>query len=308
VETVEDLLGLGVDIVSVCTPHPTHEAIVVAGAQAGAQVLCEKPVAVDLASGWRMVEVCRDAGVRFGGMFQRRFWPASRRIRDAIDDGTLGVPVMGQITALMHRAPEYYTRDAWRGTWSNDGGGVLMTQTVHQLDLLQWFMGRVVSVQGAVQTYRHGGYIEVEDSASAVLAFESGAMATVLASTGVQPNLGIDLLVTGGSGATAGLREFPEGAEGVNHVWAADGRIDETLRTPNGVARDVDLSLINAQLMPFHTVQIADFVAAVREDREPAVTGADGLAALGIVLAVYESARLGRPVDPADLVAAQAVQ
>jgi len=181
-----------------------------------------------------------------------------------------------------------------------------MTQTVHQLDLLQWFMGRVVSVQGAVATYRHGGYIEVEDSASAVLTFESGAMATVLASTGVHPNLGIDLLVTGRSGATAGLRESPEGAEGVNHVWAADGRIDETLRTPDGVARDVDLSLINAQLIPFHTLQIADFVAAVREDREPAVTGADALTALGIVLAVYESARLGCPVDPAGLVAARA--
>lgn len=301
---VEDVLDLGVDLVSVCTPHPVHEEVVLAAAAAGVHVLCEKPVAVDLAAGARMVAACREAGVRFGGVFQRRFWPAAQRLRRAVDDGTLGTPVLAQVTALMHRTTEYYTADPWRGSWATGGGGVLMTQTVHQLDLLQWLLGPVATVQGAVATYRHGEHIEVEDSATAVLTFAGGAMATVLATTAAEPNLGIDLTVTGSTGATVGLRELPEGAEGVNHLWAVGDRAEERPRSADGRLPEVDLPAINGRLVPFHSLQVADFVEAVRGGRDPLVTGEDALAALAIVLAVYASAREAGPVRPADLVVA----
>lgn len=301
---VDDALALGVDLVSVCTPHPVHEEVVLAAAAAGVHVLCEKPVAVDLVAGVRMVEACREAGVRLGGVFQRRFWPAAQRLRRAVDDGTLGTPVMAQVTALMHRSTEYYTADPWRGSWASDGGGVLMTQAVHQLDLLRWLLGPVETVQGTVATYRHGDHIEVEDSAAAVLTFTGGAMATVLATTAAEPNLGIELTVTGSTGATVGLRELPEGAEAVTHLWAVDGHAEERLRTSDGRLPEVDLPSINARLVPFHALQVEDFVAAVRDGREPSVTGDDALAALALVLAVYASARDGGPVRPADLVEA----
>jgi len=300
--SLEELLAHGVDIVSVCTPHPTHEEVVLAAARAGAHVLCEKPIAVDLAAAQRMVRVCRESGVTLGVLFQRRFWPAAQRIRRAIDDGTLGTPVLGHVSVQLHRNREYYAKDAWRGTWGTGGGGVLMTQAVHYIDLVQWFMGRVTSVQGAMGTYKHGDVIEVEDSATAVLTFESGAMATVNASTVVTPALGIDIRVTGSTGATVGLREFPEGTEGVNHLWASGSAI-ESAPMPQGVNPNADLAQINGRLVPFHVLQVADFVEAVREGRAPAVTGEDAFAALGIVLAVYESARSGRPVDPAELLA-----
>lgn len=302
---LDDMLVQGLDIVSVCTPHPIHEDVVVAAAQAGVHVLCEKPIAVDLASAQRMVDVCREAGVTLGVMFQRRFWPAAQRIRRAIDDGTLGSPVLGHVSVQLYRGREYYSKDAWRGTWVSDGGGVLMTQAIHYIDLIQWFMGKVISVQGAVGTYKHGDVIEVEDSATAVLTFESGAMATLNASTAISPSLGIDIRVVGSTGATAGLCEFPEGTEGSSYLWASGSTIDSISTFPKGVEPNPDLTQINGQLIPFHVLQIADFVEAVRDGRPPAVTGEDALAALGIVLAVYESAKIGRPVDPADLLAAQ---
>jgi UDP-N-acetyl-2-amino-2-deoxyglucuronate dehydrogenase len=301
VGSVEQLLAAGVDIVSVCTPHPTHEDVVLQAAAAGAHVLCEKPIAIDLAAAERMVRACDDAGVKLGVLFQRRFWPAAQRLRAAIDDGTLGTPVLGQCSVMLHRDPSYYSRDAWRGTWATDGGGVLMTQAIHYLDLLQWYMGDIAEVYGRISTYKHAADIEVEDSASAVLTFTSGAMATLQASTAVSPSLGVQVRITGATGATAQLSEFPEGSDGRVDLWAADGTISTEPVHPAGVEPNVDLSTINGQLIPHHTAQIRGFVAALAAGTEPAVTGRDATAALRILLAVYESARTGAPVRFAPL-------
>ncbi|SDW78159.1 Predicted dehydrogenase [Arthrobacter sp. cf158] len=296
VTSVEELLTLGLDIVSVCTPHPTHEEVVLKAAAAGVSVLCEKPIATKLESAERMVAACENAGVQLGVLFQRRFWPASQKIRTAIDDGTLGKAIMAQCSVMLHRAPDYYNRDAWRGTWESDGGGVLMSQAVHQIDLLQWYLGDVAEVYGKVHTYRHGDYIEVEDSATAVITFASGAMATLEASTAVSPNLGIQLRITGETGASASLTEFPEGSDGRLDLWAVGERIVVEPVHPEGVEPNVDLSIINGQLIPFHKLQVQDFVQALEHGTEPAITGKDALKSLRILLAVYESSRTGEPV------------
>ncbi|TQS92991.1 Gfo/Idh/MocA family oxidoreductase [Arthrobacter sp. TS-15] len=296
VTSMEELLNLGLDIVSVCTPHPTHEEVVLKAAAAGVNVLCEKPIATKLESAERMVAACENAGVQLGVLFQRRFWPASQKIRTAIDDGTLGRAIMAQCSVMLHRAPEYYTRDAWRGTWESDGGGVLMSQAVHQIDLLQWYLGDVAEVYGKVNTYRHADYIEVEDSATAVITFTSGAMATLEASTAVSPNLGIQLRITGETGASASLTEFPEGSDGRLDLWAVGEQIVVEPVHPEGVEPNVDLSVINGQLIPFHKLQVQDFVQALENGTEPAITGKDALKSLRILLAVYESSRTGQPV------------
>lgn len=296
VTTVGELLGLGLDLVSVCTPHPTHEKVVLQAAAAGVHVLCEKPIAVDLASAERMVAACDDAGVKLGVLFQRRFWPAAQRIRAAIDDGTLGRPIMGQCSVMLHRDPGYYSRDAWRGTWANDGGGVLMTQAIHYIDLLQWFMGDVAEVYGKINTYKHGDHIEVEDSAAAVITFTSGAMATLEASTAASPSLGVQIRVTGETGASASLTEFPEGSDGRVDLWAVSETISSEPAHPEGILANVDLATINGQLIPHHTTQVRDFVQALRDGKEPAITGGDATKALRILLAVYESSRTGLPV------------
>jgi UDP-N-acetyl-2-amino-2-deoxyglucuronate dehydrogenase len=293
---VEDLLALEPDVVSVCTPHPTHEAVVTAAAAARSHVVCEKPIAVDLASARRMVEACERADVELTVMFQRRFWPASQRLHGAIEDGTLGTPVLGQCSVLLHRDPSYYSKDAWRGTWATDGGGVLMTQAIHYIDLLQWYLGEVREVFGRVNTYRHGENIEVEDSATATLTFASGALATVQASTAASPALGAQVRVTGSTGASVQVTEFPEGTDGRLDLWAADGRIVSEKAQPDDVDPNADLGTINAALIPHHRSQIEEFLRSLRDGRPPTVSGRDALASLKIVLAVYESARTGRPV------------
>lgn len=294
---VESLLALRPDAITVCTPHPVHEEVVVAAAAAGVHVLCEKPIAVELDAADRMVAATEAAGVTFGVVFQRRLWPAAQRIRRAIDDGSLGTPILGEVSVLLHRPSAYYASDPWRGRWDTDGGGVLMTQAIHQVDLLQWFCGTPVSVTGFIRTHAHGEHIETEDSASAVVAFDTGATATITATTAAAHNLGNRVTVVGATGAVASVLEYPEGQEGVNEIWALPGDTGFGAPFLGDESAHQDIGDINARLTPFHTLQIHDFVDAVREGRDPVVTGRDARASLAIVTAIYESARTGTTVD-----------
>lgn len=296
VGSVAELLSLGVDLVSVCTPHPTHEAVVLAAAAAGVNVICEKPIAADVAAAERMIAATDAAGVRFGVVFQRRYWPGAQRLRAAIDDGRFGRPMLANYQVLLHRGAEYYDAAAWRGTWDADGGGVLMTQAIHNLDLLQWFLGRPVEVSAKAGTFVHGELIEVEDTAAALVTFESGAVAVVTATVVAAPGLGTRLVVTSDTGATATVTEYPEGADGVNEVWTLPDEAHARSAFPDGLQPDIPVAEVNGRLAPLHARQLADFVDAVREGRDPIVTGRDALRSLQIVEAVYESARTGLPV------------
>ncbi|WP_226344158.1 Gfo/Idh/MocA family protein [Agilicoccus flavus] len=296
VADVADALAAGVDVVSVCTPHPTHPAIVLAAAAARVHVVCEKPLSIDVPAAERMVAACEEAGVVLAVCFQRRFWPAARRIRAALVDGSLGPATLGDCTVLLHRDADYYARDAWRGRWDTDGGGVLMTQGIHYVDMLLWFMGEPVEVSGRVATYVHGDHIEVEDSAVAHVTFADGGMATLRCSTAVTPSLGARVSVTGASGGTASVTEFPEGAPGVLDTWSVAGRARFEPSHRADVDPDIDLGAINAGHIPFHTAFVADVLDAIRTGRPPLVTGREALRSLRVVLAVYESARTGRPV------------
>lgn len=294
--SVEQLLDAGVDAVTVCTPHPTHEAVVIAAAERGVHVLCEKPIGVDLDSADRMIAATERAGITFGVMFQRRLWPAAQRIRRAIDDGSLARPILGEVSVLLHRPPSYYSADAWRGSWDTDGGGVLMTQAIHQIDLLQWYFGPPETVTGHIRTHVHGMHMETEDSASAVISFASGATATITATTGANHNLGNRVTVIGETGVIASLLEFPEGAEAVNELWTVPGQ--ERLGTVfslDAPARP-DIGDINAGLIDVHSLAVQDFADAVRSGRPPAVTGRDARLSLAIVAAIYQSSRSTSPV------------
>ena len=296
-EAAKDPADLGrLDIVSVCTPHPTHETVVVEAAEAGVHVLCEKPLAITLESSQRIVDACRQHGVQLGVLFQRRFWPAAQRIKTLIDDGTIGQPILGHASVMLHREASYYAATPWRGSWATDGGGVLMTQAIHYIDLLQWFMGEVVEVHGHTNTFVHQEHMETEDSAVATLKFASGAMATLQASTAVTPGLGVQIRVTGTTGASVQLTEFPEGTEGRIDLLGTGGTIENAPTWPAEANPNTALSEINAALVPYHKLQVADFVNAVGAGTEPAVTGEEATKALRTLLAVYESSETGKPV------------
>ncbi|MEJ8279486.1 Gfo/Idh/MocA family protein [Pseudonocardia spirodelae] len=291
----DDLYDHAPDLVSVCTPHPAHEAAVLRAAAHGVHVLCEKPIANELDAARRMVRACDDAGVRLGVLFQRRFWPAARRIRTALDDGTLGRPLLADVAVLLHRDTDYYRADPWRSTRAGGGGGVLSTQAVHYLDLLQWYMGVPVEVSCTHATFAHGDATEAEDTSVATVRFAGGGLATLSASTALTPGLGCRIRVTGSTGATVGLSEYPEGSEAGLDVWAVPGAARAGTPYGQGLVADVGLARINGDLAPFHALQIAEFVTAVRDDRDPAVTGREATRSLALLTALHASAASGRP-------------
>jgi predicted dehydrogenase len=294
-DDLDAMLGSGLDAVTIATPNGAHEAGVLAAARHGVHVLCEKPLALNLAEADRMVAATTAAGVRFGVVFQRRFWPAAVRIRRAIADGRLGTPVAGGLVARLRRDAAYYA-EPWRGNWSTEGGGVLMTQAIHHVDLLQWFMGRASRVTGRVATLVHGSSIEVEDTAAAVVEFASGALATVQAGTTFAPGLGAQVWVSDARGRTVGLVEFPEGV-GATDVWTIPGEERFTDVYGERGAYDLPLAEVHRRLVPYHALQVADFVGAVRDRRDPAVTGREAVKSLEIVQAIYESALTGATVE-----------
>lgn len=284
------------DVVHICTPHPSHEPLVLAAARAGVHALCEKPLAVDVASADRMIAAADVAGIRLGTVFQRRWWPAARRIKAAIDDGTLGTPILGDCTVLIRKDRAYFEEDEWRGRWDTDGGGVLMNQAIHYLDLLQWYLGPVVRVTGRIATLRHAGYIEVEDTAVATVEFEGGRLATIRATTAADPSLGYRVTISGDSGATVSLIESPIGGPGVNDVWAVDGGEEYSLPWGADVVSGPPQSEVHRALKPYHALQVRDFLEAVVSGRAPEIDGIEGRKSLALVQAIYESSRSGRPV------------
>lgn len=279
----------GVEAVCVCTPHPTHAAVVVAMAEAGVHVICEKPLTIDLGEADRMVAAADRAGISLAGIFQRRFWPAAQRVRAALDAGKLGRVTLGECAVRIWRPEEYFASDPWRGKWATEGGGVLMNQAIHAIDLFQWYMGPVVEVYGRHATLKHGAYIDVEDTAVATVAFAGGALGTIQATTTCNPGLGFRVTVHGDNGATASVWEQPEGREGINDLWTVPG--EEEYRS---VWTDPEAT--RPGFPDFHRLQIQDFLRAILEGREPAVTGAEARKSLEIILAVYHSSRTGQPV------------
>jgi predicted dehydrogenase len=292
---IDEMMASGLDAVTICTPHAAHEEGVMAAIRHGLHVLCEKPMATSLDQADRMVRAADRSGVRFGVIFQRRFWPSAIRIRRAIDAGELGVPIAGGVTARLNRDAGYYA-EPWRGTLAAEGGGVLMTQAIHHIDLLQWFMGAATRVTGRVANLAHGRMIEVEDTASAVIEFRSGGMATVQAGTTFNPGLGVQVWVSDGNGRTGSVTEFPEGV-GLTDMWTVPGDEEYARVYRRGGTFDIPLSRIHRKLVPFHAQQIDDFVAALRDDRPPAVTGREAMKSLEIVQGIYRSSRTGVPVD-----------
>lgn len=290
-DSLDDFFAKGqLDAALVCTPHPVHERLVVACAGAGVNVLCEKPIAIRLEEADRMIEATDAAGVAFGVIFQRRFWPAAQRIRRAIDDGLLGKLTFGSSYSHLWRPESYFASDSWRGKWETEGGGVMMNQAVHMVDMLQWYMGPAAEVYGRIATLRHGAYIDVEDTVAATVVFETGALGSIEAFTTIQPDYGFRVIVRGDNGATASLQETPEGTQGVNDLW--------TFEPGAGARAAWEATEIGRPGFPeFHQLQIAEFLDAIRAGRAPAVTGRDARNSLAIILGIYESSRSGMPVQ-----------
>ena len=296
---LEELLERGgVDAVILCTPHPLHRDDAIAAARAGLHVVVEKPMALTPEDCDTMIEAAEAAGVVLSVISQRRWYPACQRVKAAIDEGRIGDPIIGVVEVLGWRGPEYYAMDAWRGTREGEGGGVLINQAVHQLDLLTWFMGPLASVQSVVENLNHPG-LEVEDTAVAVLRFASGAVGSVLATNSVRPGLWARVHVHGQTGASIGV-ETDRGSSFVaglsaptlarNDVWTIPG--EESLPAEWEHEDAQALAGVKAE-SHFHELQLADIVEAIVKDRPPAVDGLAGRATVELMAGIYRAPAAG---------------
>jgi len=290
------------DAVIVCTPHPLHAEATVAAAEAGAHVLVEKPMAASLEDCDRMIEATRQAGVKLGVVSQRRFYEPVRRMKAAIDAGKIGKPILGVFQMYSWRDEAYYQSDAWRGTWAGEGGGVLVNQSPHQLDILQWLMGPIEEISGYWGTLNHS--IEVDDTAVAVVRFRGGALGSIIASVSQRPGIYTKVHIHGSNGASVGV-ETDHGATFVagvssgvpdpplNDLWTIPGEEDSLAKFE---AEDRAAASERDVMQYYHAQQIDDFLTAILEGREPAVTGEDGRVVVAMAQAIYRSQREGRSV------------
>jgi UDP-N-acetyl-2-amino-2-deoxyglucuronate dehydrogenase len=280
-----------VDVVCVCVPSGLHAEIGIRAARAGKHLVVEKPVDVTLAAADRLIETARTADVALTVISQHRFDPGLIELKRLIDDGALGRLVLGEASTKWYRTQAYYDSADWRGTWAMDGGS-LMNQGVHYVDLLRWCMGPVSEVTAVCATQAHR--VEVEDTALAIVRFGSGAIGTIMSTTAAYPGFPQRLEITG----TAGTVIVEDGRITRR---ALAGQHDPDQRDPdqNGPgAPDPGPGADPAAIeVASHAAQLADLLAAVEENREPAVGGQAGRDTLEIVCAVYESARTGRTVS-----------
>jgi predicted dehydrogenase len=288
-----------VNVLSVCTPHPQHPAAVETAAAAGVHVIVEKPLAVDLASCDRAIAAVRAANVKLGIISQRRWYEPVQRMKDAIEAGKLGRPVLVVAQMLGWREPSYYLSDPWRGSWNGEGGGVAVSQAPHYLDLLSWFMGPAAEVHAYWDNYNHPN-VEVDDTVVASVRFQNGGMGSIVLSNSQRPGLFGKLHVHGSNGASVGA-EIDSGSpfiSGVtekmdppfNDIWTIPGE-ENKLEAWNCEDRARPWPVMTH----YHKLQLADFLNAVSEDREPLVGAEDGRRVVELFTAVYRSQREHAP-------------
>lgn len=287
----EALADPAVGAVSVCTPSGAHLQPAVAAAEAGRHVVVEKPLEITTERARAIVDAAERSGVRLATIFMSRFSDAHRQVAEAVSSGRLGRPVLGDATVKWYRSQEYYDSAAWRGTWALDGGGALMNQAIHQLDLLLWLMGPVAEVFAYAGTLAHER-LEVEDTLVATLRYASGALGSITATTSLAPGQPKRLEIHGDRG-TVSVRDDEIVAWDL--ADADDAEREAVMRGSAGAASG---TFADPMAMSFenHRRQLEDFVRAVAEGRPPLVDGHEGLRSVEVVEAIYRSVREGRPV------------
>jgi len=288
----EMLADRDVNVVTIGTPSGAHQEPAVAAAKAGKHVIVEKPLEVTLKRCDAIIRACEAAGVTLSTVFPSRFHDASRELKRAVDAGRFGRLTLADAYVKWYRSQAYYDSGAWRGTWALDGGGALMNQAIHSVDLLTWIMGPVVEVRAETATLAHER-IEVEDTAVATLRFANGALGVIEASTAVYPGY-LKRIEIHGSEGTAVLEEEDIKVWDFARKQKRDDAIGERMQehhSTGGGASDPKAIGHHG-----HARQFADVVEAIRRKRSPLVDAQEGRRSVEIITAIYKSAKSGRPV------------
>lgn len=274
-----------VDVVCILTPTGLRAPVCIDAARAGKHIIAEKPLEVTLEKVDSIIDECDKARVNLAVIFQVRFLPGVLAVHKAVAEGRLGKLILGGAYVKWHRSQDYYDSATWRGTWALDGGGALMNQAVHYVDLLQWTMGPVETITGHVDTLVKQR-IEVEDTAVACLRFESGALGVIEACTSAKAGVPARLEIRGEKGTVA----IEDGNVVIWDVEGDEGFAPETVDTGSGSTNPMAITAIG------HEAQIRDMVEAINEGRPPIVDGREARKAIEIISGIYRSSNTGRPV------------
>jgi predicted dehydrogenase len=288
-DTLDRFLGHApLDMVVIGSPSGLHAAHGIAAAQRGLHVLVEKPIDVTASRAGDLIAAAQTAGVTLGVIFQDRLKPDVRRLKTIVDSGRLGRPILASARVKWYRPPSYYEGSRWRGTRALDGGGALMNQGVHTVDLLLWLFGPARRVVARTATALHA--IEVEDTVVALIEFANGALGTLEAATSVYPGYSRRLELTGANGTVV------LDGDALTAVDLKDGRDTVPARSEPRSGPRAEGSPVVADISA-HVRVFEDFLAAIAGHRDPACTGESGRHSVRLIEAVYESARTGGAVD-----------
>ena len=282
-----------VEVVTIGTPSGAHLEPAVAAARAGRHVVVEKPLEITLRRCDAIIEACRKAGVVLSTVFPSRFHQTSVELKRAVDQGRFGRLTVGDAYVKWYRTQQYYDSGAWRGTWDLDGGGALMNQAIHSVDLLIWLMGPVAAVQAQTALVAHQR-IAVEDVAVAALRFANGALGVIEASTAIYPGYLKRIEIHGSTGSAVMEEE-----DFVKWDFAKKKPRDESVRQRmaqrhSGGGGAADPAAIGHH---GHARQFRDVLRAIRKGGAPLIDGPEGRRSVEIILAIYKSAEAGRAVE-----------
>lgn len=304
--TLTEALGAeSIDIVVICTPTGSHAEIAIEALEAGKHVIIEKPADITVDRADEIIAAQAGSGALVTVISQHRFDTSTEIVLDAIGRGDLGRLTSGVASIDWWRGQTYYDSGAWRGTWDLDGGGALMNQGVHTVDLLVAAMGRPVEVFGYTATLAHEN-IETEDVAVGVVRFESGALGVIHGSTAVYPGLVARLQVHGDRGSAViendqltYFHSTPQGTERAEAFFGAQGGSTNQVSQfvdPHGTEQTAGTS-VAGQMSDAHLHQYRNFLAAIRGDEQVRVTVEENRQAIAIITGLYESTRTGAPVQ-----------
>jgi predicted dehydrogenase len=280
-----------VDVVIVTTPSGAHMEPAVAAARAGKHVV-EKPLEISLERCDRIIDACCTNGVQLCTIFPSRFGDANLALKRAVVEGRFGRLTLGETTCKWWRPQSYYDEGGWKGTQALDGGGALMNQAIHNVDLLCWMMGPVTHISGFTATLAHER-IEVEDTAVACLRFANGALGVIQATTSVRPGLPKTIAVHGDHGSVV-----IEQDDILRWELTPGTDLDEQIRQRFAHKTGVSGGSSNPAAISHegHARQLRDFVEAIQLKRPPLVDGAEGRKAVEVILAIYRAAASGQTV------------
>jgi len=281
-----------IDIVNICTPSGLREEIVIECARAGKHIIAEKPIEVTLEKIDRMIKECEKHRVTLAGIFNNRYNRNYRIVYDTIQKGRFGRLILGDVYVKWYRDKEYYTRSGWRGTWRFDGGGALMNQSIHFIDLLQWYMGPVESVK-AYTTQAVHKYIETEDLGVAIVRFKNGALGVIEGSTALYPGLYDRIEIHGENGSV-----LIENSQIVRWEFKDQEPIDEEIRKNRGLETFELGSSRDPMEIPYelHRREIEDIINCLREGKAPPIDGYEARKAVEIIIAIYRASKTGEEI------------